>query len=65
MDRRSLKLGNGRYRYPLTITDHASRYLPMCEALGSMPEELAVTTFQHPCPRNVPSPNLFGPEQVY
>jgi transposase len=27
------KLGNGRYCYPLTVTDHASRYLLMCEAL--------------------------------
>ena len=29
------KLGNGRYCYPLTVTDHASRYLLMCEALES------------------------------
>ena len=27
------KLGNGEYCYPLTVTDHASRYLLMCEAL--------------------------------
>lgn len=31
------KLGNGRYCYPLTVTDHASRYLLMCEALESTP----------------------------
>jgi len=40
------KLGNGRYCYPLTITDHASRYLLMCEALESVREELACTAFQ-------------------
>jgi transposase len=28
------KLGNGRYCYPLTVTDQASRFLLMCEALG-------------------------------
>ena len=27
------KLGNGRYCYPLTVTDQASRFLLMCEAL--------------------------------
>ena len=40
------KLGNGRYCYPLTVTDHASRYLLMCEALESVREELALTAFQ-------------------
>jgi transposase InsO family protein len=40
------KLGNGRYCYPRTITDHASRYLLMCEALESVREELACTAFQ-------------------
>jgi transposase InsO family protein len=40
------KLGNGRYCYPLTVTDHASRYLLLCEALESVREELAVTAFQ-------------------
>ena len=29
------KLGNGQYCYPLTVTDHASRYLLLCEALES------------------------------
>ncbi len=29
------KLGNGRYCYPLTVTDHASRFLLLCEALES------------------------------
>jgi transposase InsO family protein len=40
------KLGNGRYCYPLTVTDHASRYLLMCEALDSTREDLAVTAFE-------------------
>jgi transposase InsO family protein len=40
------KLGNGRYCYPLTVTDHASRYLLMCEALESVREEPAFTAFQ-------------------
>ena len=31
------KLGNGRYCYPLTVTDHASRFLLMCEALDIDP----------------------------
>src|SRR5918996_1963836 len=29
------KLGNGCYCYPLTVTDHASRFLLLCEALES------------------------------
>jgi transposase InsO family protein len=40
------KLGNGRYCYPLTVTDHASRYLLMCEALESVREELAFPAFE-------------------
>jgi transposase InsO family protein len=40
------KLGNGRYCYPLTITDHASRYLLLCEALESTREDLAITAFE-------------------
>ena len=40
------KLGNGRYCYPLTVTDHASRFLLMCEALESTREDLAVTAFE-------------------
>ena len=35
------KLGNGRYCYPLTVTDHASRFLLLCEALESTREDLA------------------------
>jgi transposase InsO family protein len=40
------KLGNGRYCYPLTVTDQASRFLLMCEAMESTREELAVTAFE-------------------
>ena len=40
------KLGNGRYCYPLTVTDHASRFLLMCEALESTAEDTAVTAFE-------------------
>src|SRR6201986_2541340 len=37
------KLGNGRYCYPLPVTDHASRFLLLCEALGSTREDPAIT----------------------
>ena len=40
------KLGNGRYCYPLTVTDHASRFLLLCEALESVREDTAVTAFE-------------------
>jgi len=40
------KLGNGLYCYPLTVTDHASRFLLLCEALESTREDLAVTAFE-------------------
>jgi transposase InsO family protein len=40
------KLGNGQYCYPLTVTDHASRYLLLCEALDSTREEMAITAFE-------------------
>lgn len=39
------KLGNGRYCYPLTVTDHASRYLLLCEALESTREDPVITAF--------------------
>jgi hypothetical protein len=35
-----------RYCYPLTVTDHASRFLLLCEALESTREDLAVTAFE-------------------
>jgi transposase InsO family protein len=40
------QLGNRAYCYPLTVTDHASRYLLLCEALESTREELAFTAFE-------------------
>jgi transposase InsO family protein len=40
------KLGNGRYCYPLTVTDHASRFLLLCEALDSTREASAMTAFE-------------------
>jgi transposase InsO family protein len=40
------RLGNNSYCYPLTVTDHASRYLLLCEALQSTREDLAVTAFE-------------------
>jgi transposase InsO family protein len=40
------RLGNGQYCYPLTVTDHASRFLLLCEALESTREDLAVTAFE-------------------
>ena len=40
------KLGNGRYCYPLTVTDHASRFLLLCEALESTREDTAFTAFE-------------------
>jgi transposase InsO family protein len=40
------KLGNGRYCYPLTITDHASRFVLLCEALESTREDLTITAFE-------------------
>jgi transposase InsO family protein len=40
------QLGNKAYCYPLTVTDHASRYLLLCEALDSTREALAFTAFE-------------------
>ena len=39
-------LGDRQYCYPLTVTDHASRYLLSCEALSSTKEEYAFTVFE-------------------
>jgi transposase InsO family protein len=39
------KLGNGRYCYPLTVTDQASRYLLACEALESTKEGPVIEAF--------------------
>jgi transposase InsO family protein len=40
------KLGNGHYCYPLTVTDHASRFLLLCEALDSTREDPTITAFE-------------------
>ena len=39
-------LGNRQYCYPLTVTDHASRYLLACEALSCGREDLAFLVFE-------------------
>lgn len=39
------KLGNGQYCYPLTVTDQASRFILMCEALQSTREDTASMAF--------------------
>ena len=38
-------LGDRRYCYPLTVTDHASRYLLLCEAMESNAEIAAMWRF--------------------
>ena len=43
------KLGNGQYCYPLTVTDHASRFLLLCEALESTREDTAITACGRIC----------------
>jgi transposase InsO family protein len=40
------KLGNGQYCYPLTVTDHASRFLLECEALDSIRENPVIAAFE-------------------
>jgi len=40
------KLGNGRYCYPLTVTDQASRYLLCCEAFESTREQGVFDAFR-------------------
>ena len=40
------KLGNHKYCYPLTVTDYASRYLLLCEAMESNQEQFAFTAFE-------------------
>jgi transposase InsO family protein len=39
------QLGDRRFCFPLTVTDHASRYLLLCEALTSTREGPAITAF--------------------
>ena len=40
------KTGNGRYCYPLTVTDHASRRIMACEALESTRELPVIAAFE-------------------
>ena len=40
------KLGSGHYCYPLTVSDHASRYLLLCEGLESVREVPAICAFE-------------------
>jgi transposase InsO family protein len=40
------KLGDGRYCYPLTVTDQASRFLLLCEAQASVRAEGAFSAFE-------------------
>jgi transposase InsO family protein len=40
------KLGNGHYCYPLTVSDHVSRYLLLCEAFDSTREVPVIEAFQ-------------------
>jgi transposase InsO family protein len=40
------KLGNQHYCHPLTVTDHASRFLLLCEAMESNQEQFAFTAFE-------------------
>jgi transposase InsO family protein len=40
------QLGNKRYCYPLTVTDYASRYLLLCEAMESNQEQPAFVAFE-------------------
>jgi transposase InsO family protein len=39
-------LADRRYCFPLTVTDHASRYLLLCEAMESNAERFAFTAFE-------------------
>ena len=40
------KLGNGRYCYPLTVSDHASRFILSCQALESTKEVGVIPVFR-------------------
>ena len=40
------KLGNQHYCYPLTVTDHASRYVLLCEALDSTRQIPVLSAFE-------------------
>jgi transposase InsO family protein len=40
------RLGDKRYCYPLTVSDHASRYLLLCEAMESVKQQAAFTALE-------------------
>lgn len=40
------RLGNRQYCYPLTVTDHSSRYLLACEGLQSTKSDFAFSVFE-------------------
>ena len=57
-----LPLGNGRYCYPLTVTDQATRYLLACEAFESTREQGVIEAFrrlfaEHGLPQAIRSDN--------
>ena len=57
-------LGNRQYSYPLTVTDHASRYLLCSEALSSTCEDYDFTGFERlfqerGLPANIRSDNAY------
>src|SRR5437773_4346089 len=54
------KLGNGRYCFPLTVTDDASRFLLLCEALDSTRENL-LSRPSSSSSRSVACPRRSGP----
>jgi hypothetical protein len=51
------QLADRRYCYPLTVIDHASRFLLLCEALESDREELAFRAFERLFRENLAGPN--------
>jgi transposase InsO family protein len=56
-----LQLGDQRYCYPLTVTDHASRYLLLCEALESNRRSRPLSA----CSKSVAYRWLFAPTMVF
>jgi len=58
-------LGNHQYCYPLTVTDHASRYLLTCEALSSTKEDYAFTVFERLFKERGLPANIRGPKELF
>jgi transposase InsO family protein len=46
LGKRKMKFLDVEYCYPLTVTDHASRFLLTCEALSSTRENYAFAAFE-------------------